>query len=373
MHAPGVELVHVNKQFQHTVAVQDLCLTVAAGEFFALLGPRGCGKTTTLRLIRGLETPDSGLIRLGGHVVNALPPYRRRVNLVFQRDTLFPHLTVQDNIAFGLRVQARYVSESDIRRRLKAVCELMQLTGLETRRPAQLSGDQPQRVALARALILQPEVLLLDEPFGALERQVRQNLQEELRRLQRELGTTFLYVTQVPDEALSLASHLAVMHQGRLVQQGTPQEVFQTPRTRFVAEFLGPTNILPSQVIGNTGTVVLLETASGLRVISAGPSTAAVGSTLHISVRPESIQVVPHGWTWTEDNTFPGRVLHATYLGAMTALTVALPGDLTVVCHIPSRLAQEFGYQEATAVLVGWQAQDGHIVHDDPPPPTASI
>ena len=215
------------------LAVHDLTLTIYQGEFFALLGPSGCGKTTTLRLIGGLETPDSGEIRIGGAVVNDQPPYARRVNIVFQHYALFPHLTVQDNVAFGLRVQGRRLPEAEVTRRVKAVLDLVQLAGLETRRPHQLSGGQQQRVALARALVLQPHVLLLDEPLGALDRQLRKAMQTELRRIQREVGMTFLYVTHDQDEALSMSDRMAVMRQGAIEQLGTPQDIFQTPRTQI--------------------------------------------------------------------------------------------------------------------------------------------
>jgi spermidine/putrescine ABC transporter ATP-binding subunit len=348
-------------------AVHDLCLHIDAGEFFALLGPSGCGKTTTLRLIGGLETPEKGLIRIGNTVVNDLPPYRRSVNIVFQHYALFPHLTVQDNIAFGLRVRAQRLPEADVRQRIKAVLELVQLTGLETRRPHQLSGGQQQRVALARALVLQPQVLLLDEPLGALDRQLRQAMQGELRRLQRDLGMTFLYVTHDQDEALSMADRIAVMRQGVLVQLGTPQEVFQTPRTPFVAEFMGAANILTGGVVDTSGTTVCLETLTGLRIVCQYAMPAPLGSTLRLVVRPDAVQVVPHGWTWTEDNAFAGRVLRMAFLGEVTALTVALPGEHTLLCHMPSRLAQQFGYQESSSVLIGWQAHDGHVLQDDPP------
>lgn len=367
----SVELLHITKCFQATTtALADVSLHVRAGEFFALLGPSGCGKTTMLRLVAGLDTPDSGLIRIGGTVVNALPPYRRRANMVFQHYALFPHLSVYDNIAFGLRVRTRPVPEAEARRRVKTVLALVQLTGLETRRPQQLSGGQQQRVALARALVLQPQVLLLDEPLSALDRQLRQVMQGELRRLQRELGMTFLYVTHDQDEALRMADRMAVMRHGAIVQLGTPQEVFQTPRTPFVAEFMGATNILAGRVVETMATTIGLETSTGLRVVCQCATAVRVGTVLSIVVRPEALQVVPHGWAWTEDNAFPGRVLQTTYLGEITALTVALPGEHTLLCHMPSRLAQEFGYQEASAVLVGWQAQDGHVLEEDPPLPS---
>jgi spermidine/putrescine transport system ATP-binding protein len=360
----SVELVHITKRFSATLAVHDLTLTIYQGEFFALLGPSGCGKTTTLRLIGGLETPDSGEIRIGGTAVHDQPAYARRVNIVFQHYALFPHLTVQDNIAFGLRVKGRRLPGAEVTRRVKAVLDLVQLAGLETRRPHQLSGGQQQRVALARALVLQPHVLLLDEPLGALDRQLRKAMQTELRRIQREVGMTFLYVTHDQDEALSMADRMAVMHQGTIEQLGTPQDIFQTPRTRFVAEFMGAANIFTGQVLTRKEHTVHLETPSGLRLVCQCTAAVSVGASLSVVVRPDVVQVVPHGWTWTGDNAFPGRVITKTYLGELTALTVALAGGDTILCHVPSRLEQQFGYQEATAVLVGWQAQDTHVLQE---------
>ncbi len=364
LRSASVELVHVTKRFHAAVAVHDLSLTIYAGEFFALLGPSGCGKTTTLRLISGLETPESGEIHIGGAVVNDQPPYVRKANMVFQHYALFPHLTVQDNVAFGLRVQARRGPAVEVTRRVKAVLELVQLAGLERRRPHQLSGGQQQRVALARALVLQPHVLLLDEPLGALDRQLRQAMQTELRRIQREVGMTFLYVTHDQDEALSMSDRMAVMRHGAIEQLGTPQDIFQTPRTKFVAEFMGAANIVTGRVTDRTEHTVQIETPTGLRVVCQCAAAVSVGASLSVVVRPDAVQVLPHGWTWTGDNAFPGRVISKTYLGEVTALTVALPGGDTLICHLPSRLEQQFGYQEAAAVLVGWQAHDGHGVQE---------
>jgi len=360
----NVELVHVTKRFGTALAVHDLSLTIFTQEFFALLGPSGCGKTTTLRLIGGLETPDSGDIRIGGKVVNEQPPYVRESNIVFQHYALFPHLTVQDNVAFGLRVKARRLPAAEVARRVKAVLELVQLAGFETRRPHQLSGGQQQRVALARALVLQPQVLLLDEPLGALDRQLRKAMQTELRRIQREVGMTFLYVTHDQDEALSMADRIAVMRHGSIEQLGTPQDIFQAPRTTFVAEFMGAVNILTGRVSASAEHTVHIETPTGLRVVCQCTQEVSVGESVSFVVRPDAVQMVPHDWTWAGDNTFPGTVISKTYLGEVTEITVALPGGDTILCHTPSRLEQQFAYQEAAAVLVGWQAHDCHVLQE---------
>jgi len=359
----SVELTHVSKRFGTTLAVHDLSLTIFAGEFFALLGPSGCGKTTTLRLIGGLDTPDSGEIRIAGEVVNEQPPYVRRANIVFQHYALFPHLTVQENVAFGLRVRSRRLPAAEVARCVKGVLELVQLAGFETRRPHQLSGGQQQRVALARALVLQPQVLLLDEPLGALDRQLRKTMQAELRRIQGEVGMTFLYVTHDQDEALSMADRIAVMRHGSIEQLGTPQQIFQRPRTQFVAEFMGATNILTGRVVASAEPLVHIETPTGLRVVCQCAEAVPLGEPVRCVIRPDAVQVVPHNWTWTEDNTFPGRLISKTYLGEVTELLVALPGGDTLLCHTPSRLEQQFSYQEAAAVLVGWQASESHILY----------
>ena len=264
----SVELRHVSKRFGAVAAVDDVSLGIFEGEFFALIGPSGCGKTTTLRLIGGLERPDQGEIRLAGKVVTERPPYERRSNIVFQNYALFPHLSVTDNVAFGLRLKASRLPESIILRLAKEALELVQLSDLGQRRPQQLSGGQQQRVALARALVLRPEVLLLDEPLGALDRQLRKTMQSELRRIQRDVRTTFLYVTHDQEEALSMADRMAVMRQGKIEQLGTPQEIFETPRTAFVANFMGIANVFRARVTGITAPTVSLETPTGLRTAS---------------------------------------------------------------------------------------------------------
>ncbi len=360
----SVTLHQVTKRFGTSLAVHNVSLTIFEGEFFALLGPSGCGKTTTLRLIGGFDTPDSGEIHIDGALVTHQPPYKRRSNMVFQQYALFPHLTVQDNVAFGLRVQGQRLTSADIARRVHAVLELVQLAALATRRPHQLSGGQQQRVALARALVLQPKVLLLDEPLGALDRQLRRSMQTELRRLQRELKMTFLYVTHDQDEALSMADRIAVMRQGRIEQLDTPQAVFQTPRTAFVAEFMGLANIFTGQVVAYEAQTSHLVTPTGLRVVSACPYQVTPGTTVRFVVPPNVIQVVPHGWAWTGDNTFPGRLVSKTYLGEVTELSIRLQGEQSILCRVPSRLEQQFAYQTASMVVVGWQAQDSHVLQE---------
>ena len=246
-----VTLVDLTKQFADVTAVDGIGLQVASGEFFSLLGPSGCGKTTTLRMIAGFETPTSGEIRIDGEDMAARPAHRRNVNTVFQSYALFPHLKVADNVAFGLKRAG--VDRREVRRRVAEAVELVQLTGLERRKPAQLSGGQQQRVALARALVLKPAVVLLDEPLGALDAKLRRALQIELKALQEQIGLTFIYVTHDQEEALTMSDRLAVMHDGRIEQLGTPKEVYSEPSTTFVADFLGISNLMAGEAHGRSG------------------------------------------------------------------------------------------------------------------------
>jgi spermidine/putrescine transport system ATP-binding protein len=244
---PAIALSELGKRYGSTVAVEGVSLSIARGEFFALLGPSGCGKTTTLRMVAGFEVPTSGVIRLGGMEVGHLPPHRRNVNTVFQNFALFPHLSVWDNVAFGPR--SRRLSAGEVRRRVGEVLERVRLSELAARHPHQLSGGQQQRVALARALVNEPAALLLDEPLSALDPGLRRAMQAELRRLQRDSGIAFLLVTHDRDEALALSDRLAVMRAGRIEQIGTPRQVYDTPATAFVAAFIGGVNLLPASPV----------------------------------------------------------------------------------------------------------------------------
>jgi ABC-type Fe3+/spermidine/putrescine transport system ATPase subunit len=250
---PKVLLSGVSKSFGSFQAVADLNLAVAAGEFLTLLGPSGCGKTTTLNMIAGFEFPDAGVIRLDDQDVTTTPPFLRNVNTVFQSYALFPHMTVAQNVAFGLRVQK--ASKAEIKQRVDEALALVQMSSFADRYPKQLSGGQQQRVALARAIVLKPQVLLLDEPLGALDLKLRKEMQVELKHLQQKLGITFLFVTHDQEEALTMSDRIVVMNRGRIEQIGTPAEVYEKPRTRFVAEFIGETNILAADLLhpGNTG------------------------------------------------------------------------------------------------------------------------
>jgi spermidine/putrescine transport system ATP-binding protein len=284
-----VSLEHVVKRFGNVAAVDDLTLEIKRGEFFSMLGPSGCGKTTTLRLIGGFEVPTAGVVRLDGRDVTDLPAFRRDVNTVFQSYGLFPHLSVFDNIAFGLR--RRRVARKDVERRVAESLELVNLAGLGKRRPSQLSGGQQQRVALARALVNRPPVLLLDEPLGALDLKLRKQMQLELKRIQDEVGITFIFVTHDQEEAMTISDRIAVMNKGKIEQLGVPEEVYERPATTFVAEFLGASNLLDGTYRGTHDGWGSVELSSGETVRIPANSTRVAGQRLRVGVRPEKLDI----------------------------------------------------------------------------------
>jgi len=312
----AVVLERVTKRFDGVTAVDDVSLEIGSGEFFSLLGPSGCGKTTSLRMIAGFERPDAGRVLIGGDDVTEVPPHRRPVNTVFQSYALFPHLSVEQNVAFGLRFQP--VTRDDSRRRAAEVLELVRLRGYESRRPHQLSGGQQQRVALARALVLSPAVLLLDEPLGALDARLRRDLQIELKSIQREIGITFVYVTHDQEEALTMSDRLAVMADGRVEQLGTPREVYEHPRTPFVADFLGVSNLMRAHAIG-AGEVEV----GGVRLRAARGEQPGTG-VVRLTIRPERVRISAAGETG--ENCVPATIERFVYLGSTTQVFVVLPG-----------------------------------------------
>jgi spermidine/putrescine transport system ATP-binding protein len=311
-----VVLERVSKRFGDVTAVDDVSLEIESGEFFSLLGPSGCGKTTSLRMIAGFEQPDSGRLLIGDLDVTGVPPHRRPVNTVFQSYALFPHLTVGENVGFGLRFTD--LSKAEARGRVSEVLELVRLSGYENRRSHQLSGGQQQRVALARALVLSPSVLLLDEPLGALDAKLRRELQVELKGIQREIGITFLYVTHDQEEALTMSDRLAVMAHGRVEQLGTPREVYEHPETPFVADFLGVSNLMRAHAKGG-GEVDL----GGVSLRAGRGATDATGI-VRLTIRPERVQLEPPGTPG--ENRVPAVIERFVYLGSLTQVFVALPG-----------------------------------------------
>jgi len=312
-----VRLDHITKRFHEVVAVDDLSLEIERGEFFSMLGPSGCGKTTTLRMIGGFEEASAGTIYLGDADVTGLPPFKRDVNTVFQNYALFPHLNVYENVAFGLR--RKKASDADIKTRVAAMLELVELPGYEARKPSQLSGGQQQRVALARALINHPRVLLLDEPLGALDLKLRKQMQLELKRIQTEVGITFIYVTHDQEEAMTMSDRIAVMRAGRIEQLGNPEELYERPTTAFVAGFLGVSNLLEGEVTGQDGSLVTVRLGDGTLLRAPSDGVAASGA-VRVGVRPEKLRVDASAEGGATDglNALAGIVLDASYIGVST-------------------------------------------------------
>jgi spermidine/putrescine transport system ATP-binding protein len=318
-----IDIEHVTKRFGEVTAVEDICLQIEQGEFLTLLGPSGCGKTTLLRLIAGFEQPTTGQIRLEGKDVGNLPPHHRNVCTVFQHYALFPHLNVFDNVAFGL--ERKKIPKQEVQRKIAEALALVQLEGLETRMPQQLSGGQQQRVALARALVLEPRALLLDEPLGALDLKLRKEMQVELKRLQRRLGITFLFVTHDQEEALTMSDRIAVMRQGRIEQLGTPEEVYERPRTEFVADFIGVSNIFTAEVI-STDTHTVVAQLYGRTLRWPRPPSFSGSAVVRFTVRPEKIKLMSE----PGPERVPGIVEERLYLGDSTHWRVRL-GDGQIV------------------------------------------
>ncbi|MGH3305916.1 MAG: ABC transporter ATP-binding protein [Streptosporangiaceae bacterium] len=326
----SVELVSLTKRFTE-VAVDNIDLHVASGEFFSLLGPSGCGKTPTLRLIAGFEQPTSGRILLDSADVSAVPPHRRNVNTVFQSYALFPFLTVYDNVAFGLR--NKKLSKAELRQRVCAALELVHLRPFEQRRPSQLSGGQQQRVALARALVLQPSVLLLDEPLGALDAKLRRSLKVELKTLQEQVGITFLYVTHDQEEALTMSDRLAVMRDGKIVQVGPPAEVYEEPAYTYVADFLGVSNLMPVDVVSQ-GPGARCEVKLGDCLLTVEHGGVDTPDRAHAVVRPERVRIEEFGSAGP--NRVPAMVERLVYLGSSTQVFLRLAAGANVQVLLPN-------------------------------------
>jgi len=320
-----VVLVDLVKRFADVTAVAGINLDMPPGEFFSLLGPSGCGKTTTLRLIAGFERPDEGQILLDGEDMAQTPPHKRKVNTVFQNYALFPHLSVAENVSFGLKYKD--VSKQDARTRVSEALELVRLTGFERRRPSQLSGGQQQRVALARALVLNPEVLLLDEPLGALDAKLRKQLQIELKSLQEEVGITFIYVTHDQEEALTMSDRLAVMSNGRVEQVGTPSEVYEEPRTAYVADFLGVSNLMDAKAQGMDAQGRANVRLGEFDIAAAQGDIDALGD-VKVVIRPERVKLDEAGTTG--ENRVPGMVERVVYVGSIMQVIVHLAPGATL-------------------------------------------
>jgi spermidine/putrescine transport system ATP-binding protein len=360
---PSVELRSVTKRFGELVAVDDLSLAIAEGEFFTLLGPSGCGKTTTLRVVAGFEDATSGRVLIDGDDVAGVPPYKRPTNTVFQSYALFPHLSVKDNVAFGLK--RRKVDRAEIERRLGTELERVGLVSEANRRPAQLSGGQQQRVALARALVNLPKVLLLDEPLGALDLKLRKNLQVQLKQIQRDVGITFLYVTHDQEEALTMSDRIAVMNRGRIEQVADPEQVYDKPATRFVAGFIGVSNLMPG-VVKSSGVNGEVQLDSGVTV-NAHVNGLAVGERCNAVVRPEKLWITPEGGR--VDGKLPsveGLVESSLYLGTSTQMLVRLPDDVVMTVLSPNTDEEERRSLPGggAKVKLSWAPEHMHLVRE---------
>jgi spermidine/putrescine transport system ATP-binding protein len=350
-----VRLERVSKIFGDVAAVDDLSLDIAEGEFFSMLGPSGCGKTTTLRMIGGFEDPSLGTVYLGGRDVTDDPPFKRDVNTVFQSYALFPHLDVFENVAFGLR--RKKVAKDEVSTRVKEAMNLVDLVGFETRKPPQMSGGQQQRVALARALVNQPKVLLLDEPLGALDLKLRKKMQLELKRIQQEVGITFIYVTHDQEEAMTMSDRLAVMRHGKIEQLGDPEFVYENPSTEFVAGFLGASNLLEGEVKeSNNGMSTVSLTSGGSVTVPNARIPADAGNRLKVGVRPEKVAIargsdIPEG-----RNGIVGTVTMTTYIGVSHQYRVATQDGAVLTVYVQNLGADE-APRQGEQVSLAWKPE----------------
>ncbi|MEU1895035.1 ABC transporter ATP-binding protein [Streptomyces pristinaespiralis] len=352
-----VRLSGISKTYGSFTAVHPLDLTVPEGSFFALLGASGCGKTTTLRMIAGLEDPTTGTVRLGDKDVTALPPHKRPVNTVFQSYALFPHLSIYENVAFGLRRRG----VKSLKKQVDDMLELVQLGDFAQRKPHQLSGGQQQRVAVARALINHPQVLLLDEPLGALDLKLRRQMQLELKRIQTEVGITFVHVTHDQEEAMTMADTVAVMNGGRVEQLGAPAELYENPRTTFVANFLGTSNLIEAEVVQSSGGEVVVTAGGGKLRLPAGrcPDATAAGGRLLVGVRPEKISLSPAADADSVPagrNSVTGRILDSSFIGVSTQYVVESPAGKGLEVYAQN-VEHRAGLEPGAEVVLHWNPE----------------
>jgi spermidine/putrescine transport system ATP-binding protein len=366
---PVVQFANVSKTFGDIKAVDSLSIDIQRGEFFSLLGPSGCGKTTTLRLLAGFEEPDEdgGEVRLLGEVVNKKRPYERRIAMVFQNYALFPHLTAARNVSFGL--EQRKTPKGEIDERVRRALELVRLKPdvFSGRMPSQLSGGQRQRVALARALVLEPAILLLDEPLGAIDLKLRKEMQLELKALNKQLGTTFIYVTHDQEEALTMSDRIAVMDNARVAQLGTPAEIYENPRTAFVAKFIGESNFFEGQVEERSGKGWLIRQAGDECFQVPSHPDLHQGRAVRIAVRPEWMDVwrpdaVPAG-----ENALHGTIRDVIYLGETMHVIVTVPGsgDITVAVRNEGQLIKPLGWKRGDPAAVAWLPEDCQVLEEE--------
>ena len=348
-----IELRGVDKSFEDTRALEGIDLSISNGEFLTLLGPSGCGKTTILRILSGFETPDQGDVSIGGQRMNDVPPERRQVNTVFQNYALFPHMTVRDNVAFGLRMQS--CPKGEIEGRVLEALRMVHLEQYADRRPHQLSGGQQQRVAIARAVVNKPLVLLLDELFSALDYKLRRAMQLEIKRLQRRLGITFVFVTHDQEEAFAMSDRVVVMNQGRIEQIGTPQEIYEEPSNLYVARFVGEINILPARIMSVPGEGIYIADISGRRFTLRTSRPFAAGDRVNVLLRPEDIRVYAHDDERPEGPYLTGRIEETVYKGATVDISIALDsGETLSVAEFFNEDDAEISYNRGERVAVTW-------------------
>ncbi|NYH53438.1 MULTISPECIES: ABC transporter ATP-binding protein [Nocardiopsis] len=361
---PAIRLAGVTKSFRtgsETVrAVNGVDLEIERGEFFSLLGPSGCGKTTTMRMIAGFEDPTGGVVHLDGRDVTGVAANHRDVNMVFQSYALFPHMSVADNVAFGLR--RKRVPKAEVTRRVGRMLDLVELGNRAKHRPSQLSGGQQQRVALARALVNEPSALLLDEPLGALDLKLRQSMQVELKRIQREVGITFVYVTHDQGEALTMSDRIAVMNNGVVEQLGAPAEIYERPATRFVADFIGTSNLVRGVVGAAAGRLWKVEVADGSTALVAElPGTVTTGSHIHLTVRPEKIHIGtdrPEG----DVSRVPGTVAETVYTGAATQYQVDIGGGEEITVYRQNASGSTLVADRGERVWLSWRPEHSYAL-----------
>lgn len=359
----SIELKNVIKRFPGITAVDNVSLEVEKGTIFSLLGPSGCGKTTTMRIIAGFEAMDEGDVLIDGKVVNSIPAYKRNCSMVFQTLALFPHMTVEENIAFGL--ERRKVAKAEIKERVARQIDLMQLSGLGKRKPDQLSGGQRQRVALARSLVVDPKILLLDEPLSSLDRKLRKEMQVELKQVQRKVGITFFYVTHDQKEALSLSDQVGVMNKGKLVQVGTPDEIYEKPKTSFIADFMGATNTFSGKLTASDTKQVHILTEDNLQIVAAADQGFSNEQIKGISVRPELIEILPAGKEKKTGNVFKGKIEEMNYQGEFVETRICLDGTSKIItAHVSTKTGQGVRLVRGEEVFASWEIESSNLLTD---------
>lgn len=349
-----VQLENVTKSFKDVDAVKDLTLNIKQGEFLTLLGPSGCGKTTTLRMIAGFEKPTSGTIKINGEVVNNIEPYHREINTVFQNYSLFPHMTIFNNIAFGLKMKK--VPKDEIKNRVMRVLQMVQLEKYAERKPNQLSGGQQQRIAIARAIVNNPKVLLLDEPLGALDLKLRKQMQLELKHLQQSLGITFIYVTHDQEEALTMSDRIVVMNHGCIEQKDLPKAIYEQPKTLFVANFIGDTNILKGMVTAQKDGVTTIQIGEDI-LHTPDNQAVSTGDHIHLSIRPEKIKLMDH----KEPNTLQVKIKEFIYIGSVTKVVTELTDGQRIVLHNINNI----DFRENETAYITWDTSNSIVYQQE--------